>query len=50
MILETYKNRKPKSKEEKHLDEIFASYCLANGLFDHMTDEEINKKFKKMYT
>ena len=35
--------------EEKQIEQWYAQYCIVNGLYDHMTDKELEKKYRRDY-
>ena len=48
MILKTYKHKDNMSEEDKQVEQWFRQYCEANGLYDHMTDKQLNKRYKQI--
>ena len=49
MILKTYKAKKNMTEEDKQIEQWYAEYCEANGLYDHLTDKQIEQRYKKNY-
>ena len=49
MILKAYNQRKNMSEEDKQVEQWYIQYCEANGLYDHLTDKEIEKRYRKNY-
>ena len=47
MILDIYRNEIKKTDKEKQIEMHFEQHCLANGLYDHITDKELNAYFKE---
>lgn len=49
VILKAYQQRKNMTEEEKQVEQWYAQWCIANGLYDHMTDKQIDKLYRKNY-
>lgn len=49
MILKAYQQKKNMTKEEKQIEQWYLEYCLTNGLYDHMTDKQLDKKYRREY-
>ena len=49
MILKAHKREENKSKEEKQVEKWYEEYCIANGIYDHMTDKQLNNEYNKRY-
>ena len=49
MILKAYQQRKNMTDEEKQVEQWHAQWCIANGRYDHMTDKQLDKKYRREY-
>lgn len=49
MILKKYKKEKTMTKEEKSIQKQYEQHCVTVGSYDHMTDKELEKKYRKDY-
>lgn len=49
MILDSYNKKRKLSDEEKQVEKWYIQYCLTNGVYDHMTDEELDERYQELY-
>lgn len=49
MILKKYKREKEMTNEEKSIRKQYEQYCESIGSYDHLTDKQIEEKYKKSY-
>ena len=49
MILRKYKTEKNMTDEEKSIKKQYERYCETVGTYEHLTDKELEKRYKKHY-